>query len=471
MKQTINHLKKATTTLLLLSSFLFCTHLTFAQTRVNDVITRTNTSYLLGTDGTVWSSGFNRSNALGLNISDESISEFRKLEIDEEQKELSCTQEQGSSIGKTGNFWMWGSNAEGQAGNGSYDDNYPSPIQSTPSHKWKSIVGGNLHLLAIEENGSLWAWGSNARTQLGNGDPQHQMQLQPIQVGTDTNWEMVAGGAWQSIALKTDGTLWGWGDNLFGQLGMGEEAGAEITHPTKIGTENDWSKIYMGYHHALAIKTDGTLWGWGNNMANKINSSDATAIYVPTKMSDKKWMSAVGGFEHTLAIAEDGTLWGIGSNDHGQLGLGDTNPRVELTQIGDKADWVKISAGKKHSFALNKNGELYAFGANDMGQLGLTGEDRLTPTLVSVNFLSINNLTDNQSTLRVVVLDNSRIQVVLPDADDTIRQAILFSTDGKLIHNEKANSAIIRVNGISKGAYILHIITNKNARYSTSFVM
>ncbi|MDO5650165.1 MAG: T9SS type A sorting domain-containing protein, partial [Gallicola sp.] len=435
-----------------------------------DVITRMNTSYLIGTDGSVWSTGSNKSAALGLNISDEFISVFSKLEINEEQKKLSCTQEQGSSLGNDGSYWTWGSNAEGQAGNNTQNSNYPSPIKSTLSHKWKSVVGGNLHLLGIKDNGSLWAWGSNARTQLGNGDPLHQMKPEPVQVGTDTDWKMAAGGAWQSIALKNDGTLWGWGDNAFGQLGMGEDADFEITTPTRIGADNDWEYVFLGHHHALAIKKDGSLWGWGNNMGNKINSSPMLSIKTPTKMSDKKWAMAVGGFEHTLAIAQDGTLWGIGKNDEGQLGLGDTELRTELTQIGNKSDWVRVSAGKRHSFAINKNGELYAFGDNEFGQLGVSGNDLLNPTLITVNFSSISNLSNNTSGLRVIVLDKSNIKIVLPETVESIKEIAIYTITGKLIQKIKTNSETISINEMLKGAYILQVITDKNVQLSTSFM-
>ncbi len=119
--------------------------------------------------------------------------------------------------------------------------------------------GGYYHTVAVKTDGTLWAWGDNTYGQLGDGTTIDHSS--PVQVGTATNWAAVGAGQYHTVAVKTDGTLWAWGDNTFGQLGDGTTTNHAT--PVQVGTATNWASAAGGYGHTVAVKTDGTVWGVG----------------------------------------------------------------------------------------------------------------------------------------------------------------------------------------------------------------
>lgn len=340
---------------------------------------KSKVSYLLMKGGTVWSTGSNVFFGLGQGIEDESanVYGYKRLELPKGFKAERIYR--GYSfvflVSKEGKYVFFGNNFEGESGMNELDRNgYVSPeYVDFGTHKWKYMKGGYLTVLAIDEDDSLWGWGSNARWQLGNGDPAHQNKFAPSELDTSGDWVALAPSMWQTLALKKDGTLWGWGDNGLSQLGLGQEADGVYTTPIQIGTDNDWQSIDISFHHALAIKKDGSLWGWGNNNKHQISASSYNPVESPTCIDkNKKWLVASAGLEHSIAIAEDGTMWGLGSNEKGQLAMPQSVTGVTaLTQIGTASDWVSVVCGERYTMAQNKKGEVYVFGSNKKGPLGL----------------------------------------------------------------------------------------------------
>ena len=131
-------------------------------------------------------------------------------------------------------------------------------VTSAPGD-WVAVAGGGYHSLALKSDGSLWAWGDNEFGQLGLGDTKDREI--PNQVGTAKDWAAVTGGHGQSFALKRDGSLWAWGSNKHGQLGLGEAVRRLV--PNRVGTANDWAAVVGGHGRSLALKSDGSLWAWG----------------------------------------------------------------------------------------------------------------------------------------------------------------------------------------------------------------
>src|SRR5690349_12371564 len=196
---------------------------------------------------------------------------------------------------------------------------------------WKMTSAGINHTIAIKNDGTLWAWGFNGSGQLGNG-ASGDYKTEPIQIGTASNWETVSAGANTSLAIKTDGTLWAWGDNFWGQVGDGT-FGNQKTVPTKIGTATNWKSIAAGMMFSLAIKTDGTLWTWGSNTDGQLGHT--ASPFTPQQVGTAtNWKSVSGGAFHTVAVKTDGTLWAWGGNTNGQLGDGTTNSQSVPKQIG-----------------------------------------------------------------------------------------------------------------------------------------
>ncbi len=182
-----------------------------------------------------------------------------------------------------------------------------------------NISGGFNFSAAIKSDGTLWTWGLNAYGQLGQGDLVNR--LVPTQVGTDTNWASVAAGSYHTVAIKTDGTLWAWGYNADGQLGDGTTATKIV--PTKIGTGTSWIVVDAGAMYTVAMKNDASLWCWGDNSKGQLGDGTTTGRLAPTRIgASNTWVMIDSGLQHTAAVDSSGRLWCWGLNAFGQLGDG-----------------------------------------------------------------------------------------------------------------------------------------------------
>jgi alpha-tubulin suppressor-like RCC1 family protein len=259
-----------------------------------------------------------------------------------------------------GSIWAWGNNSSGQLGNGT-TTNETSPIQVGNANNWIEIAAGFMgsHSLAINVDGTLWAWGNNGSGALGDGTNNNSSS--PIQIDYPSTWSHIAGGQGFSLGIKTDGTLWAWGENEYGQLGTGNTT--DNNAPVRIGTDSDWKIVAAGAYQSLAIKTDGTLWGWGVDWVN--NNTVPTQIGTA---SDWEFISA--GFTHNLAIKTNGTLYAWGSNDDGKLGDGTYTTRYFPTQVYTDMDWSTAYAGFAHSLGIKEDGTVWTWGYNGYGELG-----------------------------------------------------------------------------------------------------
>jgi len=246
--------------------------------------------------------------------------------------------------------------------------NITTPTQIGTSSNWKSIANGVYHIVAIKTDGTLWAWGSNYYGELGDGT--NIGKNVPTRIGNANNWKSVLAGYAFTVAIKTDGTLWAWGLNDSGELGDGTIINKNI--PTKIGNANNWSLASIYFDSCHAIKTDGTLWAWGNNfwgvLGDGTNINKSTPIQIGT---DTNWKVISNGMTHVLALKVDGTLWSWGGGSFGTVGDGTNNNKRNFPlQIGTSNNWKSVSAGREHSLAIKTDGTLWAWGLNDYGQLG-----------------------------------------------------------------------------------------------------
>jgi alpha-tubulin suppressor-like RCC1 family protein len=256
------------------------------------------------------------------------------------------------------------------------------------------VVPGSLgdFTLGIKSDGTLWAWGYNLYGQLGDGTSINRNA--PIQIGSATHWVSASAGLDFSLGVSSDGKLWAWGRNNFGQLGDGSTTNRNT--PVQIGSATNWVLVSAGTGHTLAIKSDGSLWAWGYNFYGQLGDGTNTNQTVPTQIgSATNWVSVSAGAYHSLGITADKKLWGWGHNGDGQLGDFSTNDHsvpALITVIGVTTNWVSVSAGGNHSLGITDNGKLWAWGGNDYGQLG-DGSlfKRLQPTQITAitNWVSV----------------------------------------------------------------------------------
>ncbi|KKL79990.1 hypothetical protein LCGC14_2009300, partial [marine sediment metagenome] len=210
-----------------------------------------------------------------------------------------------------------------------------------------SISSGSDHNCALLDTNEISCWGENNKGQLGLGDTTNRSI--PVRVGTGNNWKQIACGGYYFVgyhtaAIKTDGTLWTWGYNEHGQLGLGDTTDRSI--PVRVGTDTNWKQVACGDRNTLAIKIDGTLWAWGLNSLGQLGLGDITDRWSPVQVgSDSDWMNIACGYYHTLAIKTEGALWAWGYNNSGQIGDGTNIDKKIPTRIGTDTNWASVDAG------------------------------------------------------------------------------------------------------------------------------
>ena len=230
-----------------------------------------------------------------------------------------------------GTVWAWGSG--GTLGDGTTEERH-FPVQVSGLSGVTAIAGGEYHTIALKSDGTVWAWGFNEYGELG--DETTTQRTTPVQVNGLSSVTTIAGGASHTIALKSDGTVWAWGYNYYYQLGDGTTG--ERHSPVQVSGLSDVTAIAGGRYHSIALKSDGTVWAWGNNEYGQLGDGRTTLKSGnPLQASGLSGVTAVaGGAGHTIALKSDGTVWAWGNNrEAGQLGDGTTTDRYTPVQVSN----------------------------------------------------------------------------------------------------------------------------------------
>ena len=285
-------------------------------------------------------------------------------------------------------LWAWGYNLNGQLGlneSGS-GDRKSSPVQ-VPGDSWGvwSDDGFNAgqNNYNVTMGGELWGWGDNGNGQLARD--QGVQYSSPVKIGNDTNWKSVAASNYYVTAIKTDGTLWAWGYNRYGQLGQNQGPGSSVnsySSPAQIpGTT--WAKVFSGENTSIATKTDGTLWMWGRNNYGQLAQNDEVSRSSPVQVPGTTWRTISGssahpGLCHVVATKTDGTLWAWGLNEYGQLSQNNRTHYSSPAQIPGTS-WSELAAAGAHvSWIGRTDGTLWAVGHNSGDRRGALGQNSLT---------------------------------------------------------------------------------------------
>ncbi|MCL2680247.1 MAG: hypothetical protein FWF11_02060, partial [Coriobacteriia bacterium] len=312
------------------------------------------------------------------------FSSLSSLDIVPAATTFSAGERHSLAVKDDGTLWSWGANTSGATGFGITEDWQLTPAQVGTATNWTQVSAGGWHSLALRSDGTLWAWGDSGNGQTGLGGSGRQTT--PAQVGTATNWTQVSAGQIHSLAIRQDGTLWSWGNHSNGRTGLGTTAGRQLT-PAQVGTATNWTQVSAGTEYSLAIRQDGTLWSWGNNGNGRTGlGTTAGNQLTPAQVGTAtNWTQTSAGEAHSLAIRADGTLWAWGSNSLGRTGL-DTTTTNQTTpaQVGTATNWAQVSAARNHSLAIKADGTLWAWGQNAEGRtgLGVASGNQTTPAQV-----------------------------------------------------------------------------------------
>jgi alpha-tubulin suppressor-like RCC1 family protein len=279
-------------------------------------------------------------------------------------------------------LFAWGYNNYGTLGQNDRDYR-SSPVQI--SGDWTSFSGtsnttNSLH--GIKGDGTLWAWGrNNASGNLGLNDIISRSS--PTQVGSDATWAKVCSSNYNAMATKTDGTLWMWGDNLSGALGLNQAHTLKISSPVQIpGTT--WATGFAGRQFTMAKKTDGTLWAWGSASYGNLAQNDKTSRSSPVQIPGT-WNSIGIGWFGCTASKTDGTLWSWGYGNHGNLGQGQHNVSYSSPAQIPGTSWNQATMNFYTALATRTDGTLLSWGYNNAGSSGLLGQNQGGPTVASTS--------------------------------------------------------------------------------------
>lgn len=333
------------------------------------------------TEGTLWVWGNNVFGSLGVNNA--SASDYHRSSP--VQTVSGGTNWRQAVVGGTsggiktdGTLWMWGEGENGKHGTNVLT-NLSSPVQTVAGDtNWKQLAIGYTAVSAIKTDGTLWVWGSNSNGFLGTGDTVHRSS--PVQtVAYGTNWKQVSIGINHISAVKTDGTLWIWGFNYAGSLGTNDLVHRSSPVQTVAGGTN-WKQTAAGSYFNAAIKTDGTLWTWGHNLSGNLGlnniahrSSPVQTVAYGTNWKQVAVSRYTGGsnFSVISAVKTDGTLWLWGDNNSGNLGTNDTTMRSSPVQtISYGNNWKQVSVEAFITGAVKTDGTLWMWGTASDGLLG-----------------------------------------------------------------------------------------------------
>ena len=282
------------------------------------------------------------------------------------------------------NLFLWGHNDNGNLGQGSSPgtlDSASSPVQVPGS--WAAHYKGNMTNFATRTDGTAWVWGANGNGIFGTNQTSGE-SYSPLQIGTDTTWSTAQGrylamNNQGCSAIKADGTLWWWGASTHGFDGTSNGSDTEAyrrSSPVQVGSDTTWARMASGYTTGAnaAIKTDGTLWSWGYNQRGSTGLNDRVNYSSPIQLPGTTWSTdpqkfVLTGKGSTLAIKTDGTLWAWGENEYGELAQNNKTDYSSPVQIPGTT-WKFVGGRDYIRNAIKTDGTLWAWGRNDNGSLG-----------------------------------------------------------------------------------------------------
>ena len=295
-----------------------------------------------------------------------------------------------------GSVWAWGGNAHGQLGNNSTaPSSTPVQVKLTPTQPLTGVIsvsGGGQFALALDTNGSVFAWGDNSQGQLGvPGIAESHIATEPL-AGAQGPFVAISAGGSHSLALDRNGNLWVWGSNLEGQLGLGPGAASSIASPIKLQSPSGIIGISAGDINSFALDQSGQVWSWGFNGTGQLGNGTQTSNPTPAPAAISAVNAISGGSLFAMARKVDGSLWAWGDDQFGELGNGVfaapftpqyfTPAAVPFNFNGGAL--TMVSTGDGHALALTRNANgstVWAWGANPYGQLGVADlSNRASPT-------------------------------------------------------------------------------------------
>lgn len=281
-------------------------------------------------DGSAWCWGYNAYGALGADIFGTSITTPVEVAGNAIWTDISHGYHSACGIQEDGSGWCWGDNGEGQFGNGTTgDESTPQPMSG--AYKWKKIDVGWEFACGITDDGKLYCWGEGTEGQLGIGSTP-ATQLTPAEISGGGQWVDVSAGRVHACGIKSDHTLWCWGQQSSGRLGNGATATSSISSPVLVNGGHTWKAIGAATNQTCGIITDGKLYCWGSGTYGVLGNGSPSSISSPVQVSGGgEWMSIGSGLSHHICgIKADSSLWCWGHGQYNKTGLNNAETSVDV---------------------------------------------------------------------------------------------------------------------------------------------
>lgn len=273
---------------------------------------------------------------------------------------------------RNGMAWGWGHNFYGQLGDGT-KLNRGYAVQTQNLSSIVSIAAGRHFSMALRSDGTVWTWGDNEWGQLGNGSASTTQSSVPVQVVNLSGVVAISAGSSHALALRSDGSVWAWGANSSGELGGGSTDFAKHPEPRPVSGVANISAIAAGSNYSIVIdRGDGSLWAWGSNVNGRLGDGTTTARSSPVRVVGVSQVKSISPGElHCAVVTNDSSVWTWGFNRWGQLGLGtsDLNPHLIPVKV-PSLQAIAVAVGYGHTMAVKPDGTVWAWGYNSQGQLG-----------------------------------------------------------------------------------------------------
>ncbi|WP_395052106.1 T9SS type A sorting domain-containing protein [Flavobacterium sp.] len=417
------------------------------------------------TDGTLWAIGNNQFGVLGNNVpASTTYNSYTQIGTDNDWSDSFSVSDHVLAIKNNGTLWSWGQNTSKQCGLDN-DINIFTPTQVGIDTNWVAVSTGGVYSLALKSNGTLWAWGNNINQTLGINDDTVFFQGTPIQVGTATDWAKIYAGKTVSFGIKTNNTLWSWGNT---QLTLRQQ---NFGYPLQATTDTDWEKISNNAAHITALKTNHSLWYWGQNYhglaANGV-AGNFVALNPIQITTSTDWLDVETNGFNTIALKNNGTLWSWGTNGYGNFGNNNTTNSYVPIQVGTDTNWLKIFEQSEYvRSAIKQNNSLYSWGLQPANVFdNNTTNVKYVPTLIGSECL-LNNASFDENN-KISLYPNPVINSFKVTFNETINANVIVKITtllGKtiLVKNsilKNNNELEVDVSELNAGMYILTINYN-----------
>ncbi len=270
-----------------------------------------------------------------------------------------------------GTVEAWGKGTNGQLGNGSTTTSTTTPVQVSGLTNVVQVASGGAGGTgyALEQNGTVWAWGKGQSGQLGNGSTTAVVTT-PVQVHTVTNVTAIGTGPTTTYAVEGDGTVWAWGSGGGGQIGNGLKVSE--TSPVKVNTITGAVAVAGAYQVGYALKGDGTVWAWGTGTAGQLGNGTLSTVTAPVQVHNLTDITQIAaGYGDAYALHADGTVSAWGAGPGGALGSGGLANASTPVTVSGLSQATQLAGGNGEGYALDSSGNVWAWGLNTASSLGL----------------------------------------------------------------------------------------------------